>query len=89
MQEKTSTTTIQLFHNPTAGDEAHNQENLTSLIENQGYQCRYSSTKKSSIKDFDEEAAFIVIAGGDGTVRKISKKMLDRKVLDHHGPIAV
>lgn len=89
MQEKNRKGVIQLFHNPTAGDEAHNQEKLTSLIESEGYQCRYSSTKKSSIKDFDDEASFIVIAGGDGTVRKISKKMLDRKVLDHHWPVAV
>jgi diacylglycerol kinase (ATP) len=71
--------TIQLVHNPTAGDENHDKEHLIEQIERAGFVCRYSSTKEDSWKEMKEGADMIVIAGGDGTVRKVVKNVLKQK----------
>jgi diacylglycerol kinase (ATP) len=78
-----------LLHNPTAGDEEHDRKELVALIEAAGFRCRYSSTKNDDWKDFDADADLLVVAGGDGTVRKITKELLSRKVLDRSWPIAL
>lgn len=80
---------VQLLHNPTAGDEEHDRDWLIELLRSNGFECRYSSTKKKDWKGFDEDADFIVIAGGDGTIGKISREMLDRKMIDKLWPIAI
>src|SRR6476659_4191599 len=79
---------INLFHNPTAGNENHDKEELISLMEKNGFECQYSSTKENW-KDIDEKADFIVAAGGDGTIRKITKELLDRKLSEKTWPIAL
>jgi diacylglycerol kinase (ATP) len=78
-----------LLHNPGAGDEEHDRENLVALIESSGFRCRYSSTKKEDWKDFEQDVDFLVVAGGDGTVRKITKELLERKLLDKTWPIGL
>lgn len=80
---------VQLLHNPTSGDEEHDKKMLVDLFKSNGFDCRYSSTKKKEWKGFDPEADFIAIAGGDGTVRKMIRQMLDRKLLDQLWPVAV
>jgi diacylglycerol kinase family enzyme len=80
--------TINLLHNPTAGNEDHDEEGLTSLMEKNGFECQYSSLKKDW-KDIDEKVDFIVAAGGDGTIRKITKQLLDRKLSEKTWPIAL
>lgn len=37
----------------------------------------------------EEDIDFVVVAGGDGTVRQITKELLDRKVLDKTYPVAL
>jgi diacylglycerol kinase (ATP) len=66
-----------LIHNPTAGDEEHSKKQLISIIEANGFECIYSTTKKKSWKNIEPEVDFIIAAGGDGTVRKITKEVLD------------
>ena len=78
-----------LIHNPGAGAEKYTKEQLISRIESLGYECRYSSTKKKGWKDFDSETDFLIIAGGDGTIRKVVKKLLDRKILRKRYPLAL
>jgi diacylglycerol kinase family enzyme len=79
---------INLLHNPTAGSEDHDREELTFLMERNGFECQYSSIKKNW-KDIDERVDFIVAAGGDGTIRKITKELLDRKLSEKTWPIAL
>ncbi len=79
---------VNLLHNPTAGNEDHDREELTSLMEKNGFECQYSSMKKNW-KDIDEKVDFIVAAGGDGTIRKITKELLDRKLSEKTWPIAL
>ena len=78
-----------LIHNPGAGAEKYTKEQLTSRIESLGYECRYSSTKKKGWKNIDPDTDFIIIAGGDGTIRKVVKKLLDRKILQKRFPLAL
>ena len=73
---------VTLFHNPAAGDEEHSKNELVALMEKNGFECRYLSTKDKEWKDFDSDTDLLVIAGGDGTVRKVTKNLLDRKLND-------
>jgi len=79
---------VNLLHNPTAGSEDHDREELTSLMEKNGFECQYSSMKKTW-REIDERVDFIVAAGGDGTIRKITKQLLDRKLSEKTWPIAL
>ncbi|HEV7332619.1 MAG TPA: diacylglycerol kinase family protein [Flavisolibacter sp.] len=74
---------VKLVHNPKAGDEEHDKEELIELIESAGFECRYSSTKKEGWKNLEDDIDIIAIAGGDGTVRKVAKLVLGREVMDH------
>lgn len=80
---------IQLIHNPGSGDENHDKEELIRIIEENGYSCSYNSTKKKDWKDFDRKADIVVIAGGDGTVRKVAAAILDNSLLDRPAPLGL
>ncbi len=80
---------VKLLHNPGAGPDDHERDDLTSLIEKAGHECRYSSTKSLFWKNLDKDLDFLVVGGGDGTVRRITSELLDRKVLDKTYPIAL
>lgn len=73
--------TVQLLHNPGAGDEEHSKKKLVKAIESRGYACRYSSTKEKGWEKLEDDVDFIVLAGGDGTVRKVTRKLLERTLL--------
>jgi diacylglycerol kinase family enzyme len=81
--------TVKLLHNPNAGDEEHEEEELIAQIHHAGFNCEYASVKQWSWNNLKDNIDFIVIAGGDGTVRKVIKKLLNRKVLDKTFPIAL
>jgi diacylglycerol kinase (ATP) len=81
--------TIKLIHNPTAGDEEHKEEKLMKQIENAGFVCRYSSTKKEGWKEIEDDVDMIAVAGGDGTVRKVIKQLLKRNGQQKHLPIGL
>lgn len=68
-----------LLHNPKAGDKDHSETELIGLIQSHGIQCKYSSAKKDWWDDLDPESDFVIIAGGDGTVRKVILRFLKDK----------
>jgi diacylglycerol kinase family enzyme len=80
---------VNLLHNPDAGNEDHAKEELVSLLEENGFECRYSSMNKKNWKKLDEGVDFIISAGGDGTIRKITKHLLERKLSEKTWPIAL
>ncbi|MGN6417507.1 MAG: diacylglycerol/lipid kinase family protein [Pseudobacter sp.] len=71
-----------LIHNPGAGDQEHSKKKLLDLLGSQGYDCRYFSTKKEGWDTLDPEVDLIIVAGGDGTVGKVARKMVEQKLND-------
>lgn len=81
---------VKLLHNPGAGDEEHSKEELKSALEANGFECRYSSTKKKNIcKDIEHDVDMLVVAGGDGTVRGVVEDLVDRNMLEKNWPIGL
>lgn len=80
---------ITIVHNPKAGDEEHSKAELKNLIEENGFDCRYLSTKEKDWKDIKDHTDLLLIAGGDGTVRKVTKELLQKKLIDKIWPIAL
>jgi diacylglycerol kinase (ATP) len=78
-----------VLHNPSAGAEDLSSEELISLLEKAGYQCRISSTKTVSPDDFDLSDDIIVVGGGDGTVREIVRHLIDHPEPEKQWPIAL
>lgn len=73
------TKVVQILHNPTAGDGQHSKENLIKIVHTAGYDYQYVSTDDNNWKDFSENNIdFILLAGGDGTVRKLAKQLLKK-----------
>ncbi|MDT0647949.1 diacylglycerol kinase family protein [Zunongwangia sp. F260] len=71
---------VQIVHNPTAGSGEHNKEELIEIIEASGYRAQYVSTDYVFWKkqlDLQETDA-ILLAGGDGTVRKLAKNLIKK-----------
>ncbi|HEX6225141.1 MAG TPA: diacylglycerol kinase family protein [Chryseolinea sp.] len=84
-----------VLHNPNAGDGDNSDKELIAALEAEGYRCSYLSTKEKGWekKDWDkiekEYIDFVIVAGGDGTVRKLAGELLDRKLIDKKLPIAL
>jgi diacylglycerol kinase (ATP) len=79
-----------LLHNPGAGNGHLGKKELISMIQAAGFGCSYSSTKKEGWEKIEsKEIDFIILAGGDGTVRRVAATLLNRKLLDRKYPIAL
>lgn len=79
-----------LLHNPGAGDEDHVKSDLVKAIEHEGFGCVYFSVKKDDgWKDQLDQADFAVVAGGDGTIRRVVKELVKRSTLDKKIPMAI
>ena len=79
---------IGLLHNPSAGDEEHSKKDLIALIESNGYTCTYTSTKETDWQ-IEDNSDLLIIAGGDGTVRKVAEKLVNRRLAQKQFPIAL
>ena len=68
-----------LVHNPTAGSGDHEKEELLAILRLAGHDVDYMSTKSARFPAaLDGGYGLIVIAGGDGTVRKVVTRMQRR-----------
>ena len=77
------------FHNPKAGDSDHEYGKLLSLLKEQGFSCQYRSVRAKKWQNFDEEAKFLIAAGGDGAVRKVVEMLLRRRLMQRQYPLTV
>jgi diacylglycerol kinase family enzyme len=79
-----------LLHNPGAGEGALSRNALVKLMKAAGFKCSYSSTKPLRWDNVETaDIDFLVLAGGDGTVRKVAQELLGRTVLDKRLPIGL
>jgi len=79
-----------LLHNPGAGDEDHVKPELVKAIEKEGFGCVYYSVKEDDTwKGQLDQADFVVVAGGDGTIRRVVKELVQRTALEKKIPIAI
>ncbi len=70
-----------LLHNPGAGDGEHSANELVDMIEAAGFDCSYSSTKKLDKTDIKpHKLDLVILAGGDGTVRKVAPQLLQENL---------
>jgi diacylglycerol kinase (ATP) len=70
-----------LLHNPGAGNAGDSIDDVSDLIQNAGFTCSTTSVKKMHKKTLNDESYdLVVLAGGDGTVRKAAKQLLDERL---------
>lgn len=72
---------VTLIHNPGAGKQAMTAAALKRLLGEHGHGARYQSTKEDGWKKaLAKEADLVVVAGGDGTVGRVARRMAGRGV---------
>ena len=72
---------VKLLHNPGAGDGYHSAEELATTIAAGGFHCSYATTKEAKQNGVNpEHVDLVALAGGDGTIRKIAKQLLEEDV---------
>jgi diacylglycerol kinase (ATP) len=76
------TVRITLIHNPTAGRQRRGEASkLVELLESAGHDVRYRSVKQPGWKrTLKKKADLVVVAGGDGTVGKVARRMVGRGI---------
>jgi diacylglycerol kinase (ATP) len=68
---------VVLMHNPTAGDESHDKEGLLQALDAAGHDVVWQSTKEDGWeRALDSAFDLVAVAGGDGTVRKVFKRLV-------------
>lgn len=67
---------VTLIHNPGAGKQASDKSDLKKLLRRAGHKVRYQSSKEDGWKKvLKKPADLVVIAGGDGTVGRVVRRM--------------
>lgn len=72
--------TAQILHNTKSGDANFSKEELISLLETNGYKAHYASLKEDGWDNFKSDVDFLVICGGDGSVKKVVKTLIEQKL---------
>lgn len=70
----------QLIHNPHAGEGDDLTNELIAALNEAGYECSYSSTKEEGWEKLSSPTDLIVVAGGDGTIRKTALELMDKRL---------
>src|SRR5687768_1332332 len=79
-----------VLHNPEAGEGETSKQELIRKIESAGFKCSYSSTKQFRWENIDtEQTDFLILAGGDGTVKKVAEELLARQVMEKKLPLGL
>jgi diacylglycerol kinase (ATP) len=72
---------VTLIHNPGAGKGEHDADELVSLLSEAGHDVRYQSSKDDGWKHaLKKRADLVAVAGGDGTVGRVTRRMVGRGV---------
>jgi diacylglycerol kinase (ATP) len=73
---------VTLIHNPGAGGQGKGAaRKLVKLLESAGHKARYQSSKEDDWKQaLKKRADLVVVAGGDGTVGRVVRRMVGRGI---------
>lgn len=73
---------VTLIHNPGAGRQGAGQAaTLRRFLEGCGYEVRYQSAKEDGWKAaLKKRAELVIVAGGDGTVARVTRRMVRRGI---------
>ncbi len=73
---------VTLIHNPGAGKQGkQNGEHIVELLEAAGHDVRYQSSKDDGWKNaLKKPADLVAVAGGDGTVARVARRMAGRGI---------
>lgn len=70
---------VLLLYNADAGDDSKDADDIVALIEDAGHKVRRKSKKKPDLdKLLKKPTDLVVVAGGDGTVSGIARRMIGR-----------
>jgi diacylglycerol kinase (ATP) len=79
---------VQIIHNPTAGDTRHDKSALEVFVKNAGFESDYVSTDDENWEKFyRNKMDVILLAGGDGSIRKLAGVLIKRKLTGLRIPI--
>lgn len=72
---------IFLLHNPDAGRDEYSKKRLTAALREAGHKVTYRSVASRDWKAaLEKRADLVVVAGGDGTVGKVARRLVGRKI---------
>jgi diacylglycerol kinase (ATP) len=72
---------ITLVHNPGAGKRSMSAQALEKLLQSAGHEVRYQCSKEKGWKHaLKKDADVVVVAGGDGTVGRVTRRMAGRGI---------
>lgn len=75
------TNRVTLLHNPGAGFEQFSKEEILKSLQKKGYKTLYADVKAEDLQEkLNHPADLLVIAGGDGTVIKIARQILEKNL---------
>src|SRR5687767_5421958 len=68
---------IAVVHNPTSGDSHPTRAELLATLARHGHQADYYSSVREWREEVGEAPELVVVAGGDGTIRKLARRVAD------------
>lgn len=71
---------VLLVHNPEAGDDNHERDQLVRLLSSAGHEVEYQASESHHTGALLHEWDLVVVAGGDGTVSDVAKATAGRNV---------
>jgi diacylglycerol kinase (ATP) len=72
---------VTLIHNPAAGDGDLTREDLVRAVIEGGHAVTYQSTKERGYESaLNDPGDVVLVAGGDGTVRKVAGRLMGRGI---------
>src|SRR5437899_10129795 len=70
---------ILLVHNPKVGNKEHEDEDLIKTLKKAGHKASYQSSKEKGIAKALKKIDLVLVAGGDGTVSKVARRLVAMK----------